>query len=130
MEAYSKDLRERVAAAWDAGQTRNQIAERFAVSVSWIGKLIQRRRERGSLAAKTPSGGRGRLKLALAGLGRLKAVAEARPDATLAELCDGLACAGGPSVSDTTLSRALGPGGLDLPLKKSRRGRRNKTGRT
>ena len=130
MEALSVDLRERVAAAWDAGQTRGQIARRFGVSESWVGKLMRRRREAGSLAAKPRSGGRGRLKLGLAGLGRLKAAAEARPDATLAELRDGLASAGGPVVSPTTVCRALGPRGLDLPLKKSRRGRPSRTGRT
>jgi hypothetical protein len=32
MEAISIDLRKRVAAAWDAGQTRGQIAGRFSVS--------------------------------------------------------------------------------------------------
>jgi len=37
MRPYSMDLRERVAAACDArAGTREKIAERFAVSVSWI----------------------------------------------------------------------------------------------
>lgn len=124
------DLRRRVAAACDAGQTRGQIAERFGVSESWVGKLMRRRRETGSLAAKPRSGGRGRLKVGLASLGRLKALVEAKPDATLAELRDGLATAGGPELSDSTLGRALGPAGLDLPLKKSPRGRRSRTART
>jgi len=114
----------------DAGQTRGQIAERFGVSESWVGKLLRRRRETGSLAAKPRSGGRGGLKVGLASLGRLKALVEARPDATLGELRDGLAMAGGPVVSDSTLDRALGPAGLDLPLRKKRPGRRSRTART
>jgi hypothetical protein len=68
--------------------------------------------------------------MGLASLGRLKGLVEAKPDATLAELRDGLEAAGGPVVSDTTLGRALGPAGLDLPLKRSPRGRRSRTGRT
>ena len=42
MKAYSIDLRERVVAACDARDgTREQIAARFSVSVSWIRKLLQ-----------------------------------------------------------------------------------------
>jgi hypothetical protein len=91
---------------------------------------MRRRRETGSVGAKPHSGGRGRLKLTLPGLGRLKAVVAARPDATVAELGEALERAGGPSVGGTTLRRALGPAGLDLPLKKSRCGRRSATART
>ena len=41
MRPYSTDLRERVVAACDAGDaTREQIAARFSVSISWIRKLV------------------------------------------------------------------------------------------
>jgi transposase len=40
MRPYSTDFRERVVAACDAGgATREQVAARFSVSVSWIRKF-------------------------------------------------------------------------------------------
>jgi hypothetical protein len=51
MKAYSTDLRERVVAACDARDgTRDQIAARFSVSVSWVRKVLRRRRDTGSIA--------------------------------------------------------------------------------
>ena len=45
MRAYSTDLRERVVAAYDAREgTQEQVAARFAVSVSWVRKLLRQRR--------------------------------------------------------------------------------------
>jgi transposase-like protein len=59
MNAYSMDLRERVAAAYDDGEgSQAELAHRFRVSVSWIGKLLRRRRQTGSIAPKPHSGGR------------------------------------------------------------------------
>ena len=59
MKAYSMDLRERVVAACDVRDgTREQIAARFSVSVSWIRDLLRRRRQTGSIAAKPRGGGR------------------------------------------------------------------------
>src|SRR3954466_619219 len=56
MEALSLDLRERVAAACDEGSdTQPEIAERFAVSVAFITKLLRRRRITGSGRGK-PAG--------------------------------------------------------------------------
>jgi transposase len=60
MRPYSTDLRERVVAACDAGgATREQIAGRFSVSVAWIRRLLQRRRQTGSIEPKPRGGGRG-----------------------------------------------------------------------
>ena len=43
MQAYSNDLRERVVAAYATGQfTISQVAGRFAVSVSFVDKLLKR----------------------------------------------------------------------------------------
>ena len=53
---YSLDLREPVVAARDG--TREQIAQRFSVSVSWIRDLLKRRRETGSIAPRPHGGGR------------------------------------------------------------------------
>src|SRR3954447_9741031 len=50
MFALSMDLRQRVVAAVDAGMTQQQAAERFAVSVSSVERLVARRRGTGRLA--------------------------------------------------------------------------------
>lgn len=54
--AYSCDLRERVIEAVEAGSSRREAAEHFAVSVASAVKWLQRWRENGSAAAK-PRGG-------------------------------------------------------------------------
>jgi transposase len=83
---YSLDLRERVWAAFKAGEgTEEEVAERFGVSLSFVRDLVRRMRETGNVAPK-PHGG-GRLPaLDKQGLKQLaRAVAET-PDATLEEL--------------------------------------------
>jgi transposase len=57
VRAYSLDLRERVVAAVEEGQTCRFVAARFGVSVASVVKWSQRARETGSPAAK-PMGGR------------------------------------------------------------------------
>jgi transposase len=116
MEALSLDLRERICAACDEQtETRQEVADRFEVSRSFVQKLLRRRREGGSIAAKP----RGRGPAALIGeqdRRRLRNLIKAKPDATLSELCRSLQEAGGASVSVPTLCRALKA--LRLPLKK------------
>src|SRR5687768_5389861 len=99
MEAYSTDLRDRVAAASDEGSmSRSEVAETFGVSVSFVTKLLARRRDSGSVAAKPHAGG---FAPALGGraLKSLAALVKGRPDATLAELRASLAARAGVSVS-------------------------------
>ncbi len=58
MGPSSRDLRERVAAAIDAGEgSQRQVAKRFRVSVSFITRLVQRRRDAGTLTLKPQDGG-------------------------------------------------------------------------
>lgn len=114
MDAYSMDLRERVAADCDSGMwSQPEIAEKYDVSTSFITKLLRRRRETGSLKPRPHAGGppptlnEGDRK-------RIAARVRQQPDMTLAELC-----AWAPkSVSDTTMSRVLIA--LGLTRKKSR----------
>src|SRR4051812_952211 len=95
MEALSLDLRERVAAACDEGSdTQPEIAERFAVSVAFITKLLRRRRITGSVAAKPRGGGRTPAP-GPRDLGRVRRLVAEQPDATLAELCGRLRTLGG-----------------------------------
>jgi transposase len=85
---YSMDLRKRVMKAWDASGDAHEIAATFAVSRAWVHRLAQRQRETGSIAPRPQMKFRSRV---LAGQGeRLKALVNARPDATLAELRDAL----------------------------------------
>ena len=55
---YSLDLRERVVAAVEAGQSCRAVAKTFGVSVSSVVKWRQRERETGSPAAKAMGGKR------------------------------------------------------------------------
>src|SRR5436305_14095431 len=108
MQPYSQDLRERVVRACDEGRrTRRQIAALFGVSTAWIRRLLQRRRETGSFAAKPHAGGP-RPKLGANQRRQLVELVAEQPDATLAELRQGL-CA---FVHLSTLWRALDRYGL------------------
>ena len=48
--AYSQDLRDKIMAAFDAGEPAREVAKRFAVSVSYIYKADLRRRRTGDTA--------------------------------------------------------------------------------
>ena len=116
MAPYSMDLRERVARAWDATGEADEIAATFAVSRAWVHRLIQRRRETGSLAPRRQTKYRSR---ALAGLEpRLAALITAQPDITLAELRDALPTTAALSTLWLEIDR------LGLTLKKNRTRRR------
>jgi transposase len=124
MRAYSNDLRQRVVAACDARDgTRDQIAARFSVSVAWVRRLLQRRRETGSIAPRPRGGGRAPAFDAEAGR-RLRAAVRADADATLEEL----ARAAGVTCCASAVHRALTR--LGITRKKSRGGRPSRTARS
>lgn len=84
MAAYSMDLRTRVLRAWDSGMDAESVAAKYDVRRAWVHRLVQRRRETGSIAPRKQTTFRRRV---LAGQeDRLAALITARPDATLAEL--------------------------------------------
>src|ERR671919_2308507 len=88
MAAYSLDLRKRVLRAWDSGMDVYSVATKYEVSRAWVHRLVQRRRETGSIAPRQQTKFRSRV---LAGKEeRLAALIAARPDATLAELREAL----------------------------------------
>ena len=88
MAAYSLDLRKRVVRACESGMPAAAVAARFDVSLAWVYRLVQRRRETGSIAPRKQTKFRHRV---LEGQeDRLAALITARPDATLAELRDAL----------------------------------------
>jgi putative transposase len=86
---YSRDLRERVIAAVEAGQSRHAAAERFGLSPSCVVKWVQRYRRDGSKEPKKMGGYR---PYALASqrvfvLGRMAQ----KPDLTISALTEELA---------------------------------------
>ena len=103
MRPYSMDLRERVAAAIDAGEgSQRQVAKRFRVSVSFVTRLVQRRRDAGTLAPK-PHGGGPRPALGFPERVQLAMRIAEHPDATLKQLKEW----GGFACTLTTLWRTL-----------------------
>lgn len=121
MRPYSMDLRKRVVAACDARDgSREAIARRFGVSAAWIRRLLQRRRETGSIAALPQNAGRKR-GLDDDQMKKLKAWVRKHPDATLAEIKAGM----GLSISIAALDRSLK--WLGLTLKKSHSARRSRS---
>src|SRR4051812_19819617 len=124
MKAYSMDLRERVVAACDRGEgTREEIAKRFCVGIAWVYRLLQRRRQTGSMAPKPHRGGQ-KPAVDAAASDRLRRAVADRPAATLREprAAAGVAC------GTAAVHRALGK--LGLPRKKSRRGPPSRTARS
>jgi len=110
--AYAMEFREAVAQAYDECGSSIEVAEQFNCSESWVRRLIQRRRETGSLAPqplKLPNNN----KLDEGDLKRLEDLIRRTPDMTLAELAEAL----DDKVSVPTVWRATQT--LGLPLKKS-----------
>lgn len=117
MAAYSLDLRKRVVSAYDRGVAPDDVAKRFEVSVAWVYRLVQRRRETGSIAPRKQTKFRRRT-LSADEETRLVALIDARPDATLAELQQALPTRAALSTLWRTIDR------LGLTLKKNRTRRR------
>jgi transposase len=113
MRPYSTDLRERVAAAVDHQEgSLRQIARRFRVSLSFIARLLQRRRDADTLEPK-PHGGGPPSVLGPDDQQRLAALIREQPDATLEQLKQ----RGGFTCSLKTLWLALRRRGLTLKKK-------------
>lgn len=114
--AYSMDLRKRVFKAWEVSGDAADVAATFGVSRAWVHRLAQRQRETGSLEPQQQTQFRARV---LAGPeDRLKALVDAKPDATLAELREALPTTAALSTLWSALDR------LGLTVKKNRTRRR------
>jgi transposase len=115
MKPLSNDLRQRILDAVDNREgSRRKLAERFSVNTSTITRLLQLRRQTGSFEPR-PHGGGVAPTLDDDALGRLRALVEVTPDATLEALKQRL----GVSGSRMIICRALQK--LGLPLKKKSR---------
>ncbi len=99
-KAYSQDLRERVFALADDGSGVCEVAEQLLVSVSYVSKVLSRRRLTGEVSARPQ---RCHVPLKLIGLhAAIAAEVAAKPDATLDELRQWLSV-----THTTTASRGL-----------------------
>ena len=125
-QSYSADLRSRVLAAVDGGLPARVVAERFQVSVSYIYKALARRTATGEMEAR-PQRNHQALKLA-AHYAAIKAEMARGPDVTLNELRAWLLATHGITASLGLMHKTLAR--LGLTLKKSRGGRRSRTGPT
>ena len=122
MATLSQDLRERIVAAYDRGEgTRQQIAERYNVSLGMVKKLLQQRRRTDDIRARHHRSGR-KPKLTRAHRRRLVELVEEQPDMTLAELREAI----GVACTLPAIHYALAREGLSL--KKKRSAQPNKTG--
>lgn len=110
--AYAMEFRRAVAKAYDECGSSIEVAEQFECSESWVRRLIQRRRENGTLQPR-PHHVPNNSKLDEQDLSELAALIAHTPDMTLAELAEAL----GNKVSVPTVHRATRR--LGLPLKKS-----------
>ena len=108
---YPMPMRMAVAAAYDELESSSEVAQMFGCSESWVRRLIQRRRESGSLEPMKPKRPDTR-KLDDDDLAQLRALIENKPDLTLGELAEAL----NHKASVPTIWRATQA--LNLPLKK------------
>jgi transposase len=116
MKPYSQDLRERVVNDIDTGEcSQTEAADKYAVSLSFVQKLMRRVRETGSCAAKAHTGGVPRRLAAAETL--IRAIVKTQPDITLNELCAQVKAQQGLGADDSMMSRALKR--LGITLKKS-----------
>ena len=111
---YPMDFRIAVASDYDLGGSSIETAETFGCSEAWVRRLIQRRRETGSLELprrKPPDTS----KLNDADRERLAKLIQAKPDMTLAELAEAL----GHKASVPTVWRETQKQGLRLKKRPS-----------
>src|SRR4051812_20981529 len=86
MRPYSTDLRERIVAAVERGEhSIRELVHIFAVSLSFVVRLLQRQRRTGAVQP-TPHAGGPTPKFDAATVARLLQLVRDQPDATLAEL--------------------------------------------
>lgn len=111
--AYSMDFRHAVARAYDECDSSMEVAEQFGCSASWVRRLMQQRRERGTLDPLPTSRKDDQRTYDDADEATILELIKTKPDATLLEVAEAL----GKPAHASTVSRTLGR--LGLPRKKS-----------
>jgi transposase len=112
--AYSMDFRHAVARSYDECGSSAEVAGQHGCCASWVRRLIQQRRERGTLEPRSSARNDEQRTYDDADEARIRKLIKARPDATLAEVAEALGKAAHVSTVSRTLNR------LGLPRKKSR----------
>ena len=120
---YSMDFRERVAELYDEGYETAEVCEAMGCCPSWARRLMQRRRELGTIDPIKPKRPDQRA-YDDADERTIRELIAAKPDATLAEVVAALGKAAHVCTASRTLER------LGLPRKKSRGTPASRTGPT
>jgi transposase len=117
-KAYSMEFRKAVARAYDESGSSAEVAEQMGCCEAFVRRLIQNRRERGTLEPKPPKRPDTR-KLDDADLVTLRETVRKSPDLTLGELAAALEKAAGKKLSVPTVWRATRKLGLRLKKRRS-----------
>jgi transposase len=111
--AYSMDFRIAVAKAYDECGSSIEVAEQSGCSESWVRRLIQQRRERGTLEPLSTARHDDQRSYDDADELAIRALIKRKPDATLVEVAEAIGKPAHPGTVSRTLAR------LNLPRKKS-----------
>lgn len=122
--AYEMDFRRSVARAYDESGSSAEVAEQFGCSESWVRRLIQHRRERGTLEPRRSARHDDQRSYDDADEQAIRELIKHKPDATLAEVAEAIGKPAHPGTVSRTLKR------LNLPRKKSPRTPPSRTVRT
>ena len=123
----SLDLRQRIIAAWQNGEgTWDEIAERFAVGVASVDRLVRQFRK-SKMVTPLPHGGGVPHKIGDDGLAVVRRLLQERADLTDDELVYAFKEETGIAVSPATMGRAVRR--LGFTRKKKSSSRRSATGR-
>ena len=124
MKTLSLDLRERILASYDAREgTRQEIADRYRVSLGMVKKLLQQRRKTGDIRSRHHYSGR-KPKILDLHRRRMRHLLSWQPDLTLTELREATAL----SCSLPAIHYALAA--MNLTYKKRHSAPVSRTGRT
>ena len=121
--AYDMDYRIAVARAYDECASSAEVAEQFGCSESWVRRLIQQRRERGTLEPRPSARQDDQRAYNDADEQRIRDLIKAKPDATLAEVVETLGKPVHPSTASRTLARLGWPRKKSPPLPRTRTAR-------
>jgi transposase len=113
--AYSMDYRIAVARAYEECGSSTEVAEEYGCSASWVRRLVQQGRERGTLEPLSSARRDDQRIYDDADEQKIRELIKIRPDATLAEVAEALNKPAHPATVSRTLAR------LNLPRKKSPR---------
>jgi transposase len=119
MAAYSLDMRKKILAAYQAGNTSvRKVAARFMVSPGVVQRLLKQTRATGNVSSRPPGPAPGQGILS-PHIETVVGLVESHPDWTLTEYCEALWDDNGIEVSPATLCRFLQRHRLTLKKRRS-----------